>query len=251
MLTSWNQFDILEDKPADSLLWVSTGDAGSGKSFFSLTAPAPIWVAAFDPWGMNRVDRAIKVGKDIRISRYPFDASKCKTSNEVREKSNTIWQKFLDDYHLALETARTIIWDREDMVYKIQRYGNFGGSSAAPKDYEDLHIEYAGLLQDASAAGVNLGLLRGIKEQWVSKFDAGKQKMVGHNTGVMIPDGMKKVDDHVDVSIYHRWDDTLKSYVTKIGKFTNPEYRGVEVPNLTFPQMAFAAFPDSDEASWQ
>jgi hypothetical protein len=247
---NWDNFEELTDAPAKSLLWVSTADAGGGKSYFACTAPAPIWVAAFDPWGMNRVNKAVKAGKVIKISRYPFDASKFKTAQEVQKRASEMWYRFIEEYQLALRNARSIVWDREDMAYKLQRYASFGDTGSAPKEYEDLYVEYVGLLQDANANGVNLGLLRGVKEKWVSKWDAGKQKMVGHNTGEFIPDGMKKVNDHVDISLFHRWDDSQKAYVTKIDKFTTPEYRGMEFPDLTFPAMAQAAFPDSDEASW-
>lgn len=249
--TAWNNFDVLSDEPPSSLTWASTGGEGSGKSWFGLTAPGPIFVAAFDAFGMNRVSPEVKKGKDIRISRFAFNPTKYKTEKEVATAANDLWKKFLADYKTALDNGvRTVLWDREDMAYKLQRYASFGGSSAAPKEYEDLYIEYVGLIQEAQARGVNLGLLRGLREKWVSKYDAGKGKMVGHNTGDMIAAGMKNVPDQVDVVLYHRWDETEKAYVTKIDKFTNSEYRGLEIPNLTFGQMAYAAFPNSDEASW-
>jgi hypothetical protein len=246
----WHDIELMHDNPAQSLTWVSTADAGGGKSYFGCTAPAPIWVAAFDPTGFNRVDKAVRTGKEIRITRMPFNASQFKTTAELQRHAKEMWLKFQEDYFVALKNVRTVLWDREDMAYKLQRYANFGDTSSAPKDYEDLYTEYVGLIQEAQAAGVNLGMLRGIKEKWISKWDAGKAKMVAHNTGEMIPEGMKKVNDHVDISLYHRWDNELKAYVTKIDKFTNPEFRGQEFPNLDFPTMATFAFPDSDESSW-
>jgi hypothetical protein len=251
MATDWKNFEALSEDSPTSLTWASTGGEGSGKSYFACTAPGPIFIAAFDAFGMNRVDAEVKKGKEIKIARYPFNPTKYKTDKEVAVAANALWKKFLDDYQTALDNGvRTIIWDREDMAYKLQRYASFGGSSAAPKEYEDLYVEYVGLIQEAQARQVNLGLLRGLREKWVSKFDAGKQKMVGHNTGEMQPAGMKNVPDQVDITLFHRWDEKEKAYITTIGKFTNASYRGMELPNLTFPQMAYAAFPESNEENW-
>lgn len=245
----WENCETLSEDSPSSIIWASDGDAGSGKSHFALTAPAPIWVAAFDPHGMNRVSKTVKEGKEIRISRYAFNPNDFDNEGAIRKAANEIWKRFTDDYANALAHARSIVWDREDMAYKLQRYSNWGGTSAAPKDYEDLYIEYVGLIQAANAAGVNLGLLRGLKEKWVSKYDAAKGKMVGNNTGDLIADGMRKVPDHVDVMLFHRWDDVAKEYVVKIGKFTNADYRGLELP-LDFPSMAQAAYPDSNSDGW-
>lgn len=249
MPSNWNDCEVLNEDSPTSITWVSTGDAGSGKSFFALTAPGPIWVAAFDPHGMDRVSTEIKRGKEIRVSRYPFNAGQYDTEQAVKKAANEIWHQFLDNYAAALMHARTIIWDREDMIYKMQRYSNWGSTSAAPKDYEDLYIETVGLIQAAKEHGVNLGMLQGLREKWVTKYDATKGKSVGQNTGDMIPDGMKKIKDHVDVSLFHRWDEEAKAYVVKIGKFTNPTFRDEELP-LDFPSMASAAYPDSDPSLW-
>lgn len=247
--SNWESAEVLSEDSPSSIIWAGDGDAGGGKSHFALTAPGPIWVAAFDPYGMDRVSKDVKVGKDIRISRYPFNPHKYANESEIRKAANELWKQFTNDYADALAHARSIIWDREDMAFKMQRYSNWGGTSAAPKDYEDLYIEYVGLIQGANAAGVNLGLLRGLKEKWVTKYDAGKGKNVPNNTGDLIADGMRKVPDHVDVMLFHRWDEVEKQYVVKIGKFTNPDFRSMEMP-LDFPTMASAAYPDSDASTW-
>lgn len=249
MPSNWNDCETLSEDSPSSIIWTSDGDAGNGKSHFGLTAPAPIWVAAFDPHGMNRVSKDVKAGKDIRISRYSFNASQYDNEQEVKKAANGLWHQFVEDYANALKHARTIIWDREDMAYKLQRYSSWGKVSAAPKDYEGLYLEYVGLIQDANVAGVNLGLLRGLKEKWVSKFDATKGKPVGVNTGDLVPDGMNKVKDHVDVMLFHRWNAEDKAYVVKIGKFPNPDFRGEEL-QLDFPTMASLAYPDSDPETW-
>lgn len=247
---TWASFDHVEANTQPSIIWASTAEAGGGKSWFGLGAPDPIWVAAFDPWGMNRVDNSLKVGRDIRISRYPFDVTKFKDPKEVSKHATELWNRYLEDYAVARKNARSILIDREDMAYKLQRYSSFGGSNAAPKEYEDLYAEYVAMIQACNKDGVNLGLLRGLKDKWVSKFDPAKQKMVGHNTGERVAEGMGKVPDYVDVTLFHRWDEPSRTYMTKIGKFPNPQERDQEYPNLTFVDMAQLAYPETTAEEW-
>ncbi len=233
-----------------SIVWASDGGDGSGKSYFAATAPTPIFVCGFDAYGFNRVNKDLVRGREIKLARYPFKAQACKDAKETGKMAMAVWETFLADYAMALKNCRTIIWDREDIAWELLRYASFGGTSAAPKEYGELNAEYVSLIQDAQGAGVNLGLLRGVREKWISKFDQTKGKMTAHNTGEMIPDGMKKIPDHVDVTLHHRWDDGEKSFMVKIDKFVNPDFKGLEFPNLTFPQMATCAYPNTEESSW-
>jgi hypothetical protein len=248
----WNTYDQLTTAPRRSMLWASEGEAGSGKTHFSLTAPGPIWVAAFDPHGTKRIDPAIIGDKDIRVARYPFEKARYTTKADLQKAATILWNRFTADYDYVLGAGvRTILWDREDMIYKIQRYSTWGESSAAPKEYEDLYAEYVAMLQKAGSCGVNLGLLRGYKNKWVSKFDAGKGKMVGHDTGERIAEGMNKIPDHVDIMLTHRWDDVSSTYMVKIGKFTNADFRGHEFPNANFADIASLAYPETTLADWE
>lgn len=247
----WAAYEKLSANAPTSIVWASTGPEGSGKSYFGLTAPGPIFVCAFDTHGMNRVARSVTAGKDIRIARYPFSRTPFGSNKAaLSAAAGKVWNQFMADYRLALKKSRTVLIDREDLAWEMLRYTELGGDSAAPKDYADSNTEYISMVQEAYAAGVNLGLLRGVREQWISKFDPAKGKLVGHNTGVMVPDGMKKVPDLVDITLTHRWDSALKEFVTKIGKFTNKEWMDAEFPDLTFAQMATAAYPDTTEEDW-
>lgn len=239
-----------------SVVWASSGGEGSGKSTFALGAPEPIFVCAFDPYGMDRVGRQFKLRgdgqpKEIRIARYPFNPTDYRTEKETSEAADETWKRFSADYMVALKSCRTVIWDREDLAWELLRFSNFGSESAAPKEYGDLNKEYVGLIQRANKHGVNLGLLRGIREKWISKFDPAKGKLVAHNTGEMIPDGMKKVPDHVDVTLLHWFDEEQKAFMTRLLKFTNAEERGNEYPALTWVDMALMAYPESNPEDWQ
>ena len=87
-------------------------------------------------------------------------------------------------------------------------------------------------------------------DRWVSKYDPSSGKMKSYCTGERIPDGFKKVADHVDITLDHSWDEKQKEYVVTIRKFPNKEHKDTTVANLDFGLMAISAFPDSDPALW-
>jgi hypothetical protein len=248
--------EVLADTDPTSILWASRGGDGSGKSYFSITAPGPIFVCAFDQNGMDRVDKTVRAQREIRIGRYGFNAVPYDCDRDkIRKAATPIWERFIDDYRTALKNARTILWDREDMSWGLRRYSAFGGqknetSRTGALDYGDLNEEYIGLLQEARDAHVNLGLLQGLSEKWVSKYNAASGKMQSYNTGEMVPDGFKRLADHVDITLDHSWDAKQKEYVTTIRKFPNKEFKDQGIPNLSFDLMALSAFPDSDMALW-
>lgn len=262
---SWDAMEPLSTDVPDCITWASDGPDGSGKSWHGATAPGPIFVCGFDPHGMSRVDPDIREGKDIRIGRYsyahlklPVESDPAKIAEartKIKLEARAIWDRFVTDYRAALPHIRTCLWDREDLAWGLQRYGRFGGeknegSKKGQLDYEDLNTEYVGLIQLAKDHHVNLGLLRGHVEEWVSKFDAQSAGMKRHNTGRLIPDGFRYVADHVDITLSHRWDATQKAYVTRIGKFPSKEWKGEEFADLTFAGMATLAYPSTTAEQW-
>lgn len=261
MANDWNKLELLPVSDPPSIVWASRGGDGSGKSYFALTAPGPIFVCAFDQNGLDRVDKTIRAEREIRVGRYGFNPVVYKGDREkIRKAARPIWDRFLDEYLTALEHMGTlgrgtIIWDREDMSWGLRRYAEWGGqknegSRTGALEYGDLNEEYIGLLQAARDHHVNLGLLQGLTEKWVSKFDSSKGKMVSSNTGEMVPDGFKKLADYVDITLDHRWEPKQKEYVTTLRKFPVKAEKDKEYPNLDFFTMAVTAFPDSDVDRW-
>lgn len=252
---NWAEYELLSENAPNSLAWASRGSDGSGKSYFACTAPDPMFVAAFDPYGMNRVDKAIRRGKEIRVGRYTFNPGPYRGNRPAIMKAATeVWDKFVEDYRVALRHCRTVIWDREDMAWALIRYAFFGGlknegSKTGALDYGEPNEEYISLIQEAKAAGVNVGLLQGLDDKWEQKFDPQAGRMKNMITGTK-PDGFKKVAAHVDITIDHRWDETSRAFLVKFDKFPNTDERGMEYPNIGFLDMACAAFPDSTPEDW-
>ncbi len=254
-MSNWDGYTKMSLDAPGSIVWASTGAEGSGKSAFALGAPEPIWIAAFDTHGMNRVGRQFKVRedgelKDIRVKRYGFDPRPHKTPKALSEHATIVWEEFIADYTIATRNARTIIIDREDLSYEVIRYKVLGALQAAAKEYGPINIEMTSLLQEAYTAGVNLGILRGVKDEWESQFDPAKGKKVPISTGRKVAAGWKEAKDIADITLWHFWDDKEKTFQTRIDKFTEKDVRGQEIPDLTWIQMAMAAFPETDESSW-
>ncbi len=252
---NWADYEMLSEDAPNSLTWASRGSDGSGKSYFGCTAPGPIFVCGFDPHGMARVDKKVRQGKEIRIGRYGFNCGEHGTDRgQVADAAEKVWNQFVAEYRMALRHCRTVLWDREDLAWELLRYAMFGGqknegSKTGALDYGALNAEYVSLIQEAKAAGVNLGLLQGLADNWLSKFDSQSGKMKNYCVGTK-PDGFKKVADHVDITIDHRWNPELKEYVVKFVKFPNKDEKDAEYPNLDFVNMALFAFPDTEESDW-
>lgn len=251
---SFDAFESLSEDTPRGISWRSVGGDGVGKSHFSLTAPSPIFVAGFDAYGMNRVAKGVKIGKDIRIKRYSFNpqAAEFRDDKDVVDPrkvflgAQKLWEQFRGHYDAALTTARSIVLDREDLMFELHRYARLGQESDAPNKYGPIYSELTWMVQKAQSYGVSLGFLCGVKEQWESKLDPSKGKMVGRPTGVFVPDGYKKTADLVDVTLMHKWDAADRAFVTTIGKFPNPAEKDNAYPNLEWPDMAEFAFPEGD-----
>lgn len=261
MSKDWSTLELLAPEDPKSLVWASRGGDGSGKSFFGATAPGPIFVAGFDADGMDRVDKTVRAQREIRIGRYGFNPIVYKgDKTKIKAAAAPIWNRFVDEYLAALDHMKkighgTVLWDREDMSWGLRRYAEWGaqkneGSKTGALDYGDLNEEYIGLLRRARECGVNLGLLQGLTDKWVAKFDATSGKMRNYNTGEMIPDGFKRLPDYVDITLDHRWEPKRKAYVTTVRKFPVKEHKDQDFENLDFFTMAVSAFPDSDPAQW-
>lgn len=262
---AWADMEVLSTEPRKCITWASRGGDGSGKSYFGCTAPGPIFVAGFDPYGVDRVDPDLRGTKEIRVGRYSFahiKADKGATKEQKKVAARALWDEFVADYKEALDHAKTVLWDREDLAWELLRYASWGndkgsGSKTGQLDYGDLNTEYVGLIQLAKPAGVNLGLLQGLCEEWISKFDPQSGSMKRYNTGKLIPDGFGKIADHVDITLLHFWQPELREYMLKVGKFPTKEVRDLEFPNaelglpaLAFASMATMAFPTTDEDQW-
>lgn len=243
--------------PTRRLIVRSIGPQKSGKTRFALTGPAPVYVHSFDTGLEGVVEQFVGGGKDIRALEYPFNAQDFATEKQVADAANDIWSQLLADYAEALKDARTVVIDKETEMWELLRNARFGASNSAPRDYPQLNAEYRTLIRQAYGAGVNLVLIQGVKEKWVSKMDPAKGKLVAHNTGELEAAGMKEVGYLVQVNLTHTRkiddDSGALSYHARIDDARHDAgqmFVGQEFESLDFPTLGQMMFPDSSEEDW-
>lgn len=236
-----------------SLQWSGQGKGGSGKSHFLLTAPEPIWIALFDPKGIEPLLRKPEFkGKDVRWKAYNFNPGKLAIEDRPKAAKDAL-EQFIEHYQTALKHARTIGWDKEDAVYETLRYARLEAYTDRPSSYQELNLEYRSWFADAAEAGVNLGVLRGMKEKW-------GQNAKGSPTGLGIDEvrGQREVNELVQVVLHHYFDQDASEFKYRIGGQETDELKcrvgpatellGQEFPmGEGFMELAFMLYPETLE----
>jgi hypothetical protein len=249
--SGWDSFTTAEtSNDPYCITWAGQGKGGAGKTRFLLSAPAPIWVAVFsDPGGVSRLVKQhpeLKK-KDIRWKEYDFVPGAYKFEDRGQAARDVLAQ-FESDYATALKNARTVGWDKEDQVWELLRYAKLENYTSRPATYYELNQDYADWFQQAAKAGVNLGVMRGLKERW-GLNNSGSPA----GTGEFIPRGQREVNEKVMVVLDHYWDDDQREFITRIGSVDDPKCRigpakdliGQEYTNLDFTTLAYMLYPET------
>lgn len=245
-----------------SIQGASQGPAGSGKTHFWLTAPKPICIHLFNDFGgVSKLKKAHPEfnTSDIKFINYDFNPAKIAEEDRA-QKALDEYNRFLKNQDVALRNFRTTVLDKEDMVWELMRYARLGSMTDRPSNYYELNLEYRGIFHDAAKAGVNFGVIRGLKEKWGMNKDG---KLSG--LGVNEPRGQKFVSEIVDVVLQHRWDDEEREFKTMIAPPSGsskddegPKLRvgnaaeliGTEYGGFDFLQLAMALYPESAPEEW-
>lgn len=255
--TDWGRFSAPETSDARNILWSSQGRGGSGKTHFGLTAPDPIAVMLFDPGGLKGLtSNPLFSEKDVRVIDYSKIINPGKLAEDDRPKaSQDVLAQFEEDWATALVAARTILWDKEDHVWEMLRYANLEGYTDRPANYYELNMKYRGWFTEAEAAGVNFGVIRGLKERWGK---TGVNRQTGQPTfgslGEFDPRGMKEVPELVQVNLAHEWDGDAREFKVRILEKCRVgdavSLLGQEFGGLDFPTLASVLFPESELSEW-
>jgi hypothetical protein len=134
------------------------------------------------------------------------------------------------------------------------RYARLGSISDRPSSYYELNLEYRNWFQEAADSGMNLGVIRGMKEKWGTKTKIGANGQKTESpfaTGQMEPRGMKEVPELVQVNLEHKWVEGEGFVVKVMDKCRlNSDLIGQEFPGLDFMTLALAMYPESSESDW-
>ena len=240
---------------APSIVWCSNGPAGSGKTRFAMTAPAPIAVQLFDPQGLRGVITSFP-DKDIRVAQYNFNPGTLKES-ERGAAARSEWSKFLADWQEVLldPEIRTIVWDKEDYVWELMRYADLNKVTGNPKTFYELNLDYRSFFHDVQMAGKNLACIRGMKEKWGKTGVNSEGKDTFGGLGIEIPRGQKQVTEWCEVNLNHEWSQEKREFVTtivdkcRIGTDVKA-LLGQSFLDLDFPTLANMLYPNVDPEHW-
>jgi hypothetical protein len=249
----WGRFqEVDRSDDGSSIVWASEGVGGSGKSHFLLTAPEPIAVHLFDPGGLKGlVNNELFKTKEIRVIQYSFNPGKLSVDDRPKAAQDAL-EEFLENQGVALKNARTIGFDKEDHVWEMLRYARLEAVSDRPANYYELNLEYRGWFHDAEIAGVNLGVIRGMKEKWGKTGSNREGKATYGSLGELEPRGQREVPELVQIVLRHRWDNEAKEFMVKVHEKCRigpaKELIGEEFSGLDFPTLASLVYPEGD---WQ
>lgn len=255
--------EMAEARP--SIIGASQGEGGSGKSHLWLTGPEIIYYFLLEPGGLKGLrSNPLFRTKDVRV----WDASGKLDFGAVGQEENArgervkkaldVMNNFWEAWEEAQNNARTIIVDKEDLLWETLRYAHDEVESPEPKNFHELNIQYRALFTQCEAAGINFGLIRGLKDTWGvtgTKIVNGQKKNTMGFTGIMKPRGMKEVVELAQINLEHRWDSAERVFKTKIlekCRLGNAvELMGKEYTNLDFLTLGMELFPESDVSDWE
>lgn len=254
----WGEFVTLESEERYNIIASSQGVGGAGKTHFWLTAPDPIAYFLFDPGGLKGLkDNPLFSSKEIHVIDFSvlLDFGRIDKAERVA-KAMVVMQQFDAAWDIAIANARTAVIDKEDILWETLRYAHDEVESPEPKNFHELNLQYRALIVQAERAGINLGLIRGMKDTWGKTGVSGRTGKVQMGfTGEMKPRGQKEVTELVQINLEHRWDDDEREFKVKVlekCRLGNAvELLGQEFGNIDFPTLAMMLYPEADPSVWE
>lgn len=255
---NWGNWEEVDRSDNYSMIIADEGVGGSGKSHFACTGPEPICFHLFDPGGLTGLTKnPLFKKKDIRVFKYHTSLGKLDEDDRAKAAEEAI-EQFKENQEVALRNARTIAWDKEDHVWEMLRWARLGDKSDRPNAYYELNLEYRGLFHDVEMAGINLCVIRGMKEKWGKTGSNREGKATYGSLGELEPRGQKEVPELVQVVLRHRWDAEVGDFVATIHEKCRvgdaKKLLGREFQAITFKDLGEAIYPetkDMDPSPWE
>lgn len=241
--------------PKHRTIALVTGEAGAGSTRFALTGPGPHLHQSFDMGLEGTIDQAEAEG----LLSDPFDAREYswkpgpggtfdkKLAEDVRDQ-------FEADMVEALEGGyRMISWDKEDQVWELYRYAEFGAPNDNPKNYAKLNQRYVALVNMVKNYDASLIMIDSLRTPW----EKGPNGLV--KTKRRERRGFDELDRLVMVEIHMRREPSsdpnaspLPEYYFDIGKCRqNSKIQDQTFAAMTFPEFGTLLMPGSVEEDWK
>lgn len=249
--SQWNGYKRAVSGAVPRLIGDSTGDFGTGRTWFWLTAPGPIGVISLDR-GLEGVIEPFAELKPIYCKEYDFYQGGVEEAFSQSDAIALRDQIIKDFYHLC-EHARSVVLDKESTFWKICRYAEFGfAGKDIPKNFDKLNARYEKVMNHPKALTINFGCITDVKEKWVSQNSKseGETEVAGYNN----------IHGIVNTCLHHERLGAGKFQVT-VGKTRGPA--AVDVQDQTFsaningdggfdiPTLGQMLYPDSDLSDWE
>lgn len=262
-ITRFSRFSQATDEVRKRIIANSAGEVGSGKTEWWLGAPAPIVILTMDQ-GLEGVIEPFAREKEIYVATYDLGLTPKEEGDDSpteldQDTAIEMRNKYILDYESAIrDGARTVIQDRETDFWYLCSYAEFGDPKTGnPKDWDALKNVQRRLIAMAKASDINLGIIQGMKNEWVSQVNKKTGTKGITQSGVRIPAGHDDVDALMHINILHTRKDVPgepPTFGLTIGKARGPGSGSVQgqtiEPSVTFVEFAQLVFPDSDESSW-
>jgi len=239
----------IADYEKHRLFGTSWGEPGSRKTSFWLEGPAPVGVLSFDKGLEGVADRILREqpDKEIYVKEYDWVPSEETGVEDAQE----VWSQYETDYKAFLQNCRTVLIDKENDLWQLCRYANGLTGGDEQRDFDKANLQYRRLINLAKATNVNVGFIRGCKDEWGSITKTNGQRGKGP-TGNRVQAGFKELSGLVHLELHH-FGLSPDSWRVEVGKVRGPggfELAGQEFASLSFPEFAQLVFPDSDESEW-
>lgn len=244
----------------------SAGEVGSGKTYFWLTAPKPVFVHSIDQGLEGVVEQLMNRGYinegDVQVAEYdwcPGDIEFKKLRNmkesetmDLQDLAIARRDQLIANHFYALESgARTIVYDKESDVWQLFRYAEFGAPNDNPKNYDELNQRYIALINAVKSYDCSLGLIQSVKDEWGAFGEVNKStgRRGLAKSGRRVAWGFDRLDELVFMDIEHIRRDG--EFFLKIGKCRqNSNLQDQEVPATTFAEFGTLLIDGSTEDDW-
>lgn len=259
-----SRFSLASDELRKRIIASSAGEVGTGKTHFWMTAPGPIVIFSLDMGTEGVVEEFRQQGKEIYVQEYEWvpppvgEDTSFEDKEEFKEIAISIRDKFIEDFEVAVQHARTVVWDKESDIWELFRYAHFGAPNDAPKNYAPLNQLYRRQVNLPKSFDINFGLIRGMKDKWGSRMKRSGNGTQPYNTGEREIVGFSELEGLVHTTLFHRREGG--KFLLDVGKSRGPGGQAIQDetlesqsdgPGITFPEFASLVFPDTDVSDWE
>lgn len=243
------KFVTEDDSGTASIILSVEGEAKTGRTRFSLTAPKKLAYYGVD-FGFDRADRKIRLNPLIARAEYPYDLPKGTSDPDkiAAHVKKVAWQPFKDDFLKAVDSGmfRTHVWDTATEFWELLRLADFGRTSnVIQREYGPANAEYKSLVRAVKQAGQNLILIHQVRDKW--------------NTTPPVKErhGMSKIDYLVDSFVSTHWNPKAKPgeprWTLKVIRCGHrPAMNGKEFhdEDINFESVVTQLKPEVDADAW-